>query len=166
MMEVLKQQYDFIKVTRQTLFTFLEEIPAQQLHETVHGFGRSSILRTHIHAADCYRYWLGSFAAGQKRRDFAFTSDEEIEHATVITAREKFELVDDIVERFLTEFQSRWFERIANEVKWQEEPWVTTPLWLLTHAETHEFHHKGQIVSMARILGYAPPDTDLAEPVL
>ena len=33
-----------------------------------------------------------------------------------------------------------------------KEPLSTTPLWLLTHTETHEFHHKGQIVSMARHL--------------
>ena len=35
-----------------------------------------------------------------------------------------------------------------------KEPWSITPLWLLTHTETHEFHHKGQIVSVARHLGY------------
>jgi uncharacterized damage-inducible protein DinB len=27
---------------------------------------------------------------------------------------------------------------------------------------THEFHHKGQIVLMARVLGYFPPDTDVS----
>ncbi len=42
-----------------------------------------------------------------------------------------------------------------------KEPLSITPLWLLTHTETHEFHHKGQIVSMARHLGYTPPNTIL-----
>ena len=42
-----------------------------------------------------------------------------------------------------------------------KEPWSTTRIWLLTHTETHEFHHKGQIASMARHLGYVPPNTDL-----
>ncbi|EAO54139.1 hypothetical protein RBTH_08368 [Bacillus thuringiensis serovar israelensis ATCC 35646] len=69
------------------------------------------------------------------------------------------ELVDENVQRFLDEYYDRWLENIANEVKWQKEPWSTTPLWLLTHTETHEFHHKGQIVSMARYLGYTPPDS-------
>ena len=67
----------------------------------------------------------------------------------------------------VAQHSSQFRERqIANEVKWQEKPWSTTPLWLLTHTETHEFHHKGQIVAMARHLGYNPPDTDLQEPVL
>lgn len=161
MLDVLKQQYSFIKSTRQTLFSFLEGIPLEKLHQTVPNYGSGSMIRTHIHVADCYRYWLGSFAFGQKRVDFSFADDEEIEHSDIKKVRARFELADEVVQQFLDKFNSRWFEQIANEVKWQKEPWSTTPLWLLTHVETHEFHHKGQIVSMARSLGYNPPDTDL-----
>ncbi|PDY46806.1 DinB family protein [Bacillus pseudomycoides] len=161
MLDVLKQQYSFIRSTREILFTFLEEIPLQKLHSTVPNFGSGSIIKTHIHVADCYRYWLGSFAFNQRRADFSFATDYEIEHSNVEKVRARFELADEIVKRFLDEFNARWFENIANEVKWQKEPWSTTPLWLLTHTETHEFHHKGQIVSMARHLGYIPPNTDL-----
>ncbi|PFZ02581.1 damage-inducible protein DinB [Bacillus pseudomycoides] len=161
MLDVLKQQYCFIRSTREILFTFLEEIPLQKLHSTVPNFGSGSIIKTHIHVADCYRYWLGSFAFNQRRADFSFATDYEIEHSNVEKVRARFELADEIVKRFLDEFNARWFENIANEVKWQKEPWSTTPLWLLTHTETHEFHHKGQIVSMARHLGYIPPNTDL-----
>ncbi|PED07410.1 DinB family protein [Bacillus pseudomycoides] len=161
MLDVLKQQYSFIRSTREILFTFLEEIPLQKLHSTVPNFGSGSIIKTHIHVADCYRYWLGSFAFNQRRADFSFATDYEIGHSNVEKVRARFELADEIVKRFLDEFNARWFENIANEVKWQKEPWSTTPLWLLTHTETHEFHHKGQIVSMARHLGYIPPNTDL-----
>ena len=38
---------------------------------------------------------------------------------------------------------------------------VRTPALILHHVLTHAFHHKGQIVSMCRILGYPAPDTDL-----
>lgn len=162
MLDVLKQQYGFISSTRQALFLFLEEIPLQYLHKTVPNFGNTTIIRTHLHVADCYLGWLGRFAL--KQSDFKFATDYEIEHSDVKNVRERFKLVDEVVQRFLDEFNSRWFENIANQVKWQKEPWVTTPLWLLTHTETHEFHHKGQIVSMARHLGYIPPDTDLVEP--
>jgi uncharacterized damage-inducible protein DinB len=37
-----------------------------------------------------------------------------------------------------------------------------TPLQLFTHVMTHEFHHKGQLLSMFRILGHVPPDTDVS----
>ncbi|MGG2015249.1 DinB family protein [Bacillus sp. S10(2024)] len=161
MLDVLKQQYSFISSTREILFAFLEGIPLQKLHSEVPNFGSGSIIRTHIHVADCYRYWLGSFAFNKKRADFSFTTDYEVEHLDIEKVRARFELVDEIVQRFLDEFNGCWFENIANEVKWQKEPWSTTPLWLLTHTETHEFHHKGQIVSMARHLGYNPTNTDL-----
>ncbi|WP_067624279.1 DinB family protein [Alicyclobacillus acidiphilus] len=160
MFDVFKQQYTLIRSTREVLFEFLEQIPVQDLHANVPGFGTGSIIKTHIHVADCYRYWLGSFAAGQKRADFSFATDSEIERADVQQVRDRFELANDAVDRFLDTFSSRLLEPITNEVKWQKE-WSTTPLWLLTHTETHEFHHKGQIVSMARHLGYEPPDTDL-----
>ncbi|UNK16107.1 damage-inducible protein DinB [Paenibacillus sp. N3/727] len=162
MLDVLKQQYSYIRLTRQTLFEFLEEIPLQKLHNTVPNFGSGSIIKTHIHVADCYRYWLGSYAFKQKRIDFSFATHNEIERSDVKWIRDRFELADEAVYRFLEEFNFRWFEQISNHVKWQEEPWSTTPLRLLTHTETHEFHHKGQIVSMARHLGYTPPNTDLS----
>ncbi|MCL6569315.1 MAG: DinB family protein, partial [Meiothermus silvanus] len=41
--------------------------------------------------------------------------------------------------------------------------------WLLMHPITHEFHHKGQMMTLARIWGYTMPpetDTDLVPPTL
>jgi uncharacterized damage-inducible protein DinB len=38
---------------------------------------------------------------------------------------------------------------------------TATPLQLFTHVITHEFHHKGQILSRCRQLGYVPVDTDI-----
>lgn len=70
MLHILKQQYNLISSTRETLFSFLEEIPVEKLHSTVPNFGSGSIIKTHIHVADCYRYWLGSFAFKQKEQIF------------------------------------------------------------------------------------------------
>ncbi len=78
--------------------------------------------------------------------------------------RKVFNEVDNLVEEFLREFEGRWEIAITGPVPWQEEADDLTPLWLYTHVITHEFHHKGQIVSMSRQLGYTPADTDLIEP--
>jgi uncharacterized damage-inducible protein DinB len=40
---------------------------------------------------------------------------------------------------------------------------VRTPALILHNILTHACHHKGQIVSMGRILGYPAPDTDLIQ---
>lgn len=159
-MNSLRAQYDYIKQTRQVLFSFLEQLPQSVLHESVPNFGSGTIINTHIHVADCYRYWLGTFAL--RMEGLSFTSDAEVKIADMKWVRERFEQVDQIVEKFIGTYSVDWTGDILGKVKWQKEPWKTTPLWLLTHAETHEFHHKGQIVTMARHLGFEPPDTDLA----
>jgi len=38
---------------------------------------------------------------------------------------------------------------------------TATPAHVIHHVLTHAFHHKGQIVSMCRMLGYPAPETDL-----
>lgn len=155
----MQQQYDWIRTARKNLFAFLEEIPPQILHQTVPNFGHGTILRTHIHVADSYKFWLGSFALKKlsEHRDPTFN---EIERADVKYVRDRFAEVDEIVHRFLNVYCDRWFEPIEQDEEWQGYPRTPTPLLLLTHVETHEFHHKGQIVLMARHLGTPPPADD------
>lgn len=159
MLDILQQQYDWIKSARENLFSFLEEIPSDVLHQTVPAFGHGTILRTHFHVADSYRFWLGSFAF-KKISEHRETTVHEIEHADVKDVRDRFKEVDEIVERFLNAYYDRCFEPIEQGDEWQGYPRRPTPLLLLTHAVTHEFHHKGQIVSMAKHLGYPPPADD------
>lgn len=159
MFDLLQQQYSWAKSARQNLFTFLDEIPFPVLHTTVPGFGRASIIRTHIHVADCYRLWLGSFAFKRPPHEHRDTTIEEIEQADVHFVRNLYAEVDDTVQRFLNA-EHNWLEPIVHPVSWQDEPFAASPLLLFTHTMTHEFHHKGQIVSMARQLGCLPPADD------
>ncbi len=44
------------------------------------------------------------------------------------------------------------------------EGWIgelRSPAFILHHAITHAYHHKGQVVAMCRLLGHPAPDTDL-----
>lgn len=160
MIETLQQQYVWIKSARQHLFAFLEEIPPPLLHQQIPAFGRGSIIRTHIHAADSYRLWLGSFALRRPPHEHRDTTNEEIERANVHAVRKLYAEVDDTVQRFLDNCSDHWLEPIVHPVAWQDEPHKASPLLLFTHTITHEFHHKGQILSMARQLGYPPPADD------
>ncbi len=65
---------------------------------------------------------------------------------------------------FLEHFGAAPDTTISVSVTWQPEPLIATPRWLFTHTVTHEFHHKGQVVAMGRLLGYPPPETDLFRP--
>ncbi len=156
MSELLAGQYDLVRKTRQSLFAFLESVPVDSLHSEVPGGGFGTIARTHLHAAGCYMHWLGGFA--NIRSKPAYPTEEEICSADVAVLRHWFSISDEVVDEFLHAYGNHYTELIFNE---SEGPMGLTPLWLMTHAMTHEFHHKGQIVALARQLGYAPPDTDL-----
>ncbi|MBB6733929.1 DinB family protein [Cohnella zeiphila] len=157
MLDVLRQQYDWIRSVRQNMFTFLEELPLQLLHRPVPDFGHGTIMRTHAHVVDCYRFWLGSFAFKKlnEHRDISVTERVDVKYV-----RERFTEVDELVQRFLDEYSDRWSESIEQDESWKGYPKTATPLLLLTHVEKHEFHHKGQIVTMARHLGCPPPSDD------
>lgn len=159
MSNMLQQQYDLIRSARQNMFAFLEELPPQILHQPVHEFGRRTIIRTHLHVVDSYTFWLGSFAFHKinEHRDIPV---HEVERANVKFIRGRFAEVDELVQRFFHEYDDRWSEPIEQDESWQGYPKAPTPLLLITHVETHEFHHKGQIVSMARSLGFPPPADD------
>ncbi len=157
MLNMLQQQYDWIRLARQNLFAFLEELPPQVLHQTLSDSGRGTIIRTHIHVVDSYKFWLESFAF--KKIDEHRDITVETARADVKFVREKFLEVDELVQRFLQAYDGRWYEPIEQD-GWDGYPKSPTPLLLLTHTMTHEFHHKGQIVFMARHLGYPPPADD------
>lgn len=157
MENILKHQYDLIRSSRQNLFAFFEEIPFEKLHEKVPGFGIDSMMKAHIHAADSYRYWIGSFAAKEDPAEFSDISTDIIKKADVEKDREIFDSVDEAVLKFLEDYHNHWLEEIEHKVEWRETPLSLTPLFLISHTTTHENHHKGQIVAMARHLGYNPP---------
>lgn len=121
MAEMLQQQYDWIRSVRQNMFAFLEELPPQTLHQTVHDFGHGTIIRTHLHVVDSYRFWLESFAF-KKLNEHKDSSESEIEGADVKYIREKFAEVDNLVQRFLNEYCDRWFEPIEQDESWQRLP--------------------------------------------
>ena len=155
LMDIMAQQYALVRTTRESLFAYLESIPHQHYVELLDGFGGTSIRNLHVHVADCYGFWLGRQAL---KLAHLITPPED---ATVPATRSLFQQVDHLVEDFIGSYSGRWDESVPVSVPPHGDSMTTTPLWLLTHTMTHEFHHKGQIVSMTRHLGHIPPDTDL-----
>ena len=67
----------------------------------------------------------------------------------------------DIVDIFMNEFILLIAEKKLIEYKVNEIKNTAAPFKLFSHVITHEFHHKGQILSVSRHLGYLPVDTDI-----
>ncbi|SDJ97474.1 DinB family protein [Sediminibacillus albus] len=158
-MNVLKEQYEVIRYTRESLFQFMEQINGEDYVKGIEGFGWGSMRNLHVHVADCYQAWLGHFAFKEDRNRI---HPETI--ASVKEMREVFLAMDRLVYRFLDTYEQDYRQKIIGHVPLQEKEEQLSALWLFTHTITHEFHHKGQVVSMARQLGYTPTDTDLITP--
>jgi uncharacterized damage-inducible protein DinB len=72
-----------------------------------------------------------------------------------------FEQVDFIVQEFLEKYSDDYQVSLTKTIPRKGIKLILTPLQLFTHVITHEFHHKGQILTMSRLLGYIPADTDV-----
>jgi uncharacterized damage-inducible protein DinB len=109
-----------------------------------------------VHVAGAYRVWLGQVALGQ-----ATPPTPPAEVPDVAAVRALYGQVDALVADFEQHFAAAWLVPRAFVFPRYPTPLQLTPLQLFTHVITHEFHHKGQVLSMSRLLGYVPVDTDV-----
>ncbi len=155
-MHTLQKQYELVKESREVVFEFCEHFSPQDYVKNIELFGNKSIRFLQTHIANCYLVWLNEFA----RQKEAFRFDPE-KINTVNDMKEAYKTVNACVAEFIVAFQDGLEAPVENKLPGREKRFKTTPLELLTHVMSHEFHHKGQILSMARILGYTPIDTDV-----
>jgi len=148
MPQLLQQQYTMVKSTRSIVFDFLLNEVRGDINTRVAAFADKTIDQMLQHVAFCYYNWLACFA--MKR--------PVLNNHNLNTA-DLYLLVDEVVESFLHQYNGM-IEVPITGVHDTMGQLSATPLELFTHVTTHEFHHKGQIMSVCRILGHLPPDTD------
>jgi uncharacterized damage-inducible protein DinB len=156
----LKQMYDLVRRSREVLLEFTESLPNQIYTLERPDFAYGSIRNIHAHVAFCYLAWVG-VALGYKRENLIVPA-EQITDA--IAMRQRFAFVDEIVTEALEKFDK---PDEPLEFKHRSGNLKLTQRWLLLHPITHEFHHKGQLLALARVLEHPLPgdvDTDLVLP--
>ncbi len=160
MTETMALVYDWVKETRKGLLEYAATLPPAVFTQERHDFGWGSIRNLLVHVADCYRFWLAETAMNDPRPAF-----EPSAYPGAKAVAELFGETDRLASVFLARWPgARMGETLSLRVKWAKDPLVVSPLWLLTHTITHEFHHKGQAVALGRVLGCPPPETDLSLP--
>ena len=153
---LLKQQYELVRSSRQVLLNYCKTIrPADLLYEKS-AFGRGGSIRNlSVHIVNTYEFWVAQWAL---KNDVIFTAYDQVTTTDKLIAA--FEAVDAFMDRFIALFQHEHLpERI--EYVLNEKQKHTDPFTLFSHVITHEFHHKGQILSLTRHLGFVPVDTDV-----
>lgn len=147
-----------------TLLTHVGKLSAEELRQPLQGFGWPTVHSQLVHIAEAEDFWV---AASQGATDYVWwpKRGEWWDYAG-------FDTVDEIEQKLaeVTKRTHAFFTGLADEDV--NRPCKVTfpggssieiaPAKMLTHVLTHAFHHKGQIAAMCRLLGYAPPETDLA----
>lgn len=153
--ETALAQYRLVQSARSVLLDYCSTIRANDLTASPSHFGGGNIRNLLVHIANVYGFWLGTFAL---RRSVAPVSPDSVQSVRAI--RPLYDRMDLLTADFIRHF-SDGDATVTGDIPGRSEPVTTTPLALLTHVITHEFHHKGQIMSMTRQLGYTPPDADI-----
>jgi uncharacterized damage-inducible protein DinB len=154
-METIKQQYELIKSAREVVLDYYDSIKYDDLIKPIESFNNGSMQYLILHIANTYIFWLKGFCLKEK---FEYFTEENVHSAADI--RNAFIEVNLVVDKFLNSFGDL-NTPIEGEIFWLKKNMTFTVLELAAHVFTHEFHHKGQVMSMSRMLGYTPPDADI-----
>ena len=154
MSDLLTQQYGMVMHSRSALLTYCGQLSDEDFLTNNSSFGRGSVRNLLVHIANVYEFWMLKNVLKIKTDIRAFDSVKNI--ADCVTY---FESVNETVTNFILEFKDRYHEEISLTLG--DRLLTITPFQVFTHVITHEFHHKGQILSLSRHLGYTPIDTDV-----
>ena len=155
MADPLYSQYALVRLSRQVVFKFLQTNVTGDISKPVSAFNGKTISYMYVHIANTYISWAGNFALNGS---LAYKDQDEPMNLTQL--QNLFEQVDEIMDRFVGKFGSNPAIQVKG-FKWPEKYIETDAFSIFTHLITHEFHHKGQAMTMARLLGHIPPDTDI-----
>lgn len=151
----VSEQYEEIKSARQVLLTYCEMVSPEDFVRQGPGFGKGgSIRHLLVHIIHCYEHWI---ARQTLQLDRNYCVADAIE--TVDACRMVFLEIDDVMNRFFDEWGNRPTGQFSMMINNKQQ--AVSGLKLFTHTITHEFHHKGQILTLSRMLGYTPVDTDV-----
>jgi uncharacterized damage-inducible protein DinB len=128
---------------------------AEQLQTPVPEFVNKSIAYLLVHNANVYLHWLANFAM---QLNLPYAEEDRITDMNSIKAL--YARTDKVVVDFLNHYGSKLNETVNGTTAGGATA-ISTPLEIFTHVVTHEFHHKGQILSMFRLLGHIPLDSDV-----
>jgi uncharacterized damage-inducible protein DinB len=147
-------QYNLVKSSREVVFQTCKDLKEE--YTFVPEGSNFSVRDMQVHIAVVYQYWLLQIGQGIMK-EYA----EPVLCKDVDAVRAIFTDVNDIVEGFCHTFHDDWSSERTFDIPSRSLSLQVSPLTIFTHAITHEFHHKGQIMKMARQLGIVPPDTDI-----
>jgi uncharacterized damage-inducible protein DinB len=133
----------------------LSAIPDGDYAKTLPGFGFPTLRAQMIHIFNCEAFWIHTL------QGVRFQDEGAADWPAVSDARIRQRNVSANTLTYLSGMTDEQFNADTELHFSDGDTAVRTPALVLHHIFTHAFHHKGQIVSMCRVLGHPAPDTDL-----
>ena len=155
MQNLLQLQYNLVKESREVVFDYLESEVKGNFLVPLPAFNDKNIRYMLVHIANTYIAWINNFVLKGNRK---FFSEDEI--SNIDQLRAIFSEVNAIMNQFCLAFSENPVQPVKG-YKWVDKYIETDSYSIFTHVITHEFHHKGQFMTMSRLLGHTPPDTDI-----
>jgi uncharacterized damage-inducible protein DinB len=120
------------------------------------GISFGSLLGTLTHMLQAQRLWLARFEGKSPERQPGIGEFPDLQSLGAAWAETSAEL-----EFFLAALTD---DQVTNDLSWTTAAGAThtRPLWQpVMHLVNHTTYHRGQVASLLRQMGYAPPSTDL-----
>jgi uncharacterized damage-inducible protein DinB len=151
----LSEQYELVRESRKALLGFCQTISSVDFLVENNSFGNGGSIRNlFVHIANTYGFWITKCGPN---KNIVFTEYESKENMGDII--DLFDIIDISMFEFIETFKNPEMRKIDFEINGVKNS--ASPFKLFSHVITHEFHHKGQILSLSRHLGYIPVDTDI-----
>ncbi len=151
----MRKFHDWTHSSLNRMLDHIATLPEGSYSTRLNGFGFPTIGEQVIHILQCEALWIHRAQAipfeGWSMENYPAIQDARVLHGIARGGTSAYlsGLTDQQLNKELTMRASDGFEITC------------TPAHVIHHALTHAFHHKGQIVSMCRILGHPAPDTDM-----
>jgi uncharacterized damage-inducible protein DinB len=154
-MIIFKEQYELVKDSRSVLFKYCDTISEEDFVKADKSFGRGGSIRNIlVHIANTYQYWIGGIIM---KMEMEYSEYDTIKN--IHDVRRLYENINKMMSGFFDKSPGLKDEKFKYKINGVEG--IAGTFKIITHVMTHEFHHKGQVLSLSRKLGYIPVDTDI-----
>ena len=136
------------------LIQHIGSIPQELRNRPIDGFGRPTVWNQLVHILTCEEGWVHDL----QNLDYPGWTEEDVPTIDALMAAKN--RVRETTRKYVNNLSE---DRLNTTLATRPEGWggeLRSPAFILLHVMTHAFHHKGQVVAMARLLGYPAPDTD------
>lgn len=152
--KTLSDQYALVKASRVVLLDYCAYLTPDHFYAHHASTGRGSIHNLLAHIANTYKFWIGEQFLGKKNNYISYTDTTPLETLNTV-----FQEIDILMESFFEKLEKQAFAEFEYEIDGKKGK--SCPLEVFTHVMTHEYHHKGQLLTLSRQLGYTAVDTDI-----